>query len=326
MSMEVKMPSGVRWSGQLIATVAVCAVAIVIVAREGIPTLVAVVRPAADPAKVDVTTPLLAKHQETSALNRDRLRGRYLFFPPQDWKRKIPPPPPPPPPPKDPPAPVVQPPPVTYTGPKPIGMLGATVFFEGGKTIELGKESEGVTVVEIVSTWELKLKHKEKVYDVSFGTSLSDDLFKPSTQRTSIPGITISSGTSGESQSEGASGAAASVRPPVDALPNPAFPNPPAPAGAPAAPGRAAPPETPVPPAAAGSPSAAPGGSSAPTGEAPEIPPPLTKAGIQAMTRDAARQMVASMARLPNAPGIDEATKSRLKQELEWLGERLRQR
>ncbi len=322
MSLEIKMPSGVRWSGQLIATVAVCAVALVIVAREGIPALVAVVRPAADPAKVDVTTPLLAKHQEVSALNRDRLRGRYLFFPPQDWKRKVPPPPPPPPPPKDPPPPVIQPPPITYSGPKPIGMLGSTVFFEGGKTIELGKESDGVTVVEIVSTWELKLKHKEKVYDVSFGTSLSDDLFRPASHRAAIPGITLSPGTTGEGRTdEGMPGAAASVRQPVDALPNPAFPNPPAPTGAPEAPGRATPPETPVAPAAAGNPSAAAGANAA-----PEIPPPLTKAGIQAMTRDEARQMVASMARLPNSPGIDEATKARLKQELEWLGERLRQR
>ncbi|MBL9140828.1 MAG: hypothetical protein JNK53_03075 [Phycisphaerae bacterium] len=307
---------GSRWSGQLIATVLLCAIALVFVVRDGFPMLVAFVRPSATPEKVDVTTPLLSKHAEVHSTNLKRLENRYLFSIPPNWKRKAPPPPPvvipkDPPPPPPPPAP-----PAEYSGPKPIGMFGSSVYFDNGRNVELGKEGDGVTVVEIVSSWELKLKHKGKVYDVTFGQRLPEDLFKPPTSRGSVPGITGGTAPSPESASAAASATTPAATPATT------------PAAAPAAASAATPAQPVTPPAAGGAP--APGDSGLKTAPAtetvhPEIPAPLAEIEIARMTLQQAEEALQRIVRAQAAPNVDEATQNRMKTEMELLAARIRE-
>jgi hypothetical protein len=184
---NLQLPSGVRWSGIMVAGTLVACVATWEVAQHGVPLVVALFRPAADPKDVDTTTPLLTLHDQAHSLYRRRFEGRSLFFAPSDWKRKVPPAPPAPPPAPPPPPP---PAPVEYTGPKPIGLFGTVVYFEGGRTVELGKEGDGVMVVEIVSPWQLKLRHKDRVYDVPVGSKPNETLFKPLDSATTPSGLT----------------------------------------------------------------------------------------------------------------------------------------
>lgn len=188
MSIRMQLPSGVRWSGTMAAALlAGCAGAWVIVAH-GVPVLVDLFRPSVQVEAVDVTTPLLAQHEETHGLYGRRLEGRSLFFAPSDWKRKPPPPPPPPPPAPPPPPPA---PPVDYAGPRPIGLLGSTVFLEGGRSVQVGTESEGVLVEEVVSPWELRIRNKGKTYSVPFGQRPNEALFTPLSSASTPSGITV---------------------------------------------------------------------------------------------------------------------------------------
>lgn len=210
MNFRLDLPSGIRWSPMLIATAIAGVAGAFVVVDHGFPLFVDLFRSSSTVESVDVTTPLLTQHDETHGLYERRFEGRSLFFAPPDWKRKVPPPPPPPPPQPPPPPP---PPPTDYMGPKPIGMLGSSVYFEGNKVMEIGKESDGVTVLEVISPWQLKIKHKGKVYDVAVGQKPNDTLFKPITTATPPSGVTVTAGGSTSPTTSPGSGAAA--KPPV---------------------------------------------------------------------------------------------------------------
>lgn len=336
-----------RWSGHLVATVLLSAIALVVVVRDGFPMLMAIIRPSADAAKVDSTTPLLAKHAEVHGTNLKRLENRYLFSIPPNWKRKAPPPPPPPPVPREPVAPPPPPPPpADYTGPKPIGMFGSAVYFQDGNAIELGKESGGVKVVEIVSTWELKLQHKGKVYDVSFGNRLPDDLFRAPASRSSVPGITsgpsgstgTGSGASGASNAApGAAPGAATGASPGGATGRSAGAESQTAGGAPVAPpaGSASPSTDPAaqpeatPPAGGETPPAGAGSDlkAAPATETvlPEVPAAITEAAISGMSLTQAEEALQRIVNVQSRSDIDADTLTRLRAEMELLVARIRQ-
>lgn len=70
-------------------------------------------------------------------------------------------------------------------------MLGSVIYFEGGRSTEVGKELEGATVTEIVSPWALKIRHKGKDYDVALGQKPVDTIFRPITTATPPSGVTV---------------------------------------------------------------------------------------------------------------------------------------
>lgn len=98
-----------------------------------------------------------------------QIDGRSFFFNP-------PPPPPPPPPPRAPepdrPAPVYRPPPppTSYGGPKIIGTVFDTVWFEGGKIIKVGGPVENeMRILAINATpYTVRIEWKGVPFDVSF--------------------------------------------------------------------------------------------------------------------------------------------------------------
>ena len=188
MNLQFQLPSGNRWSGMLVATVLCASAGAVVLVQHSAPLLIDIFRPSASIDAVDVTTPLLAQHETTQGTYESRFAGRSLFFAPQDWKRKIPPPPPPPPPSPPPPPPQA---PTEYTGPKVVGMLGSTVYLEGARTVEIGKDAEGITLVEIISPWMVKIRHKGKEYDVAVGQKMNEANFKPLTSASTPSGVTV---------------------------------------------------------------------------------------------------------------------------------------
>ncbi len=290
MKLDLHLPSGVRWSGTLVAGTLVACIAGYQVAAHGLPLVAAMFRPSADPKDVDTITPLLPLNEQAHTTYRKRFEGRSLFFAPSDWKRKVPPPPPPPPPSPAPPPP---PAPVEYTGPKPVGMLGSIVYFEGGRTIELGKEGDGVTVVEIVTPWQLKLKHKDRVYEVPVGSKPNESLFKPLESASTPSGITAGTTTSPKA---GAGSAAPATT--GKGGPGPAGPG--AGAGAPA--------EAPR--------DAAPGGPSLKAQTTiPAPPPPLAAGDVAKMDAAAVEAAIGRIDGALQVPGLDAAVRTRLEGE-----------
>lgn len=290
MKLDLHLPSGVRWSGTLVAGTLVACIAGYQVAAHGIPLVAALFRPSADPKDVDTITPLLPLNEQAHATYRKRFEGRSLFFAPSDWKRKVPPPPPPPPPAPPPPPP---PAPVEYTGPKPVGMLGSIVYFEGGRTIELGKEGDGVTVVEIVTPWQLKLKHKDRVYDVPVGAKPNESLFKPLESATTPSGIT---------------GAAPAGAKPGAATGGATTPNKGAAGPAGATGGTAAPADLPA--------GAAPGGPALKASPAIPAPPaPLAAGEVAKMDAAAVDAAIGRIDAALRVPGLDAAVRTRLEGE-----------
>lgn len=209
MNLQFQLPSGIRWSGMLVATVLCASAGAVVLVQHSAPLLLDIFRPSTSIDAVDVTTPLLAQHETTQGTYESRFAGRSLFFAPQDWKRKIPPPPPPPPPSPPPPPPQA---PTEYSGPKVVGMLGSTVYLEGARTVEIGKDSEGITLVEIISPWMVKIRHKGKEYEVAVGQKMNEANFKPLTNASTPSGVTVESATGAKAggipSGTGATGAA----------------------------------------------------------------------------------------------------------------------
>jgi hypothetical protein len=283
MNFRINLPSGIRWSPLLIATAIAGVAGAVTVLDHGVPLLVDLFRSSSTVESVDVTTPLLAQHEETHGLYERRFEGRSLFFAPPDWKRKVPPPPPPPPPQPLPPPP---PPPVEYMGPKPIGMLGSAVYFEGNKVMEVGKESDGVTVLEVISPWELKIKHKGKVYDVAVGQKPNDTLFKPITTATTPSGMTVSAGAAAGGGSTPPGAAAGTTG------------------------------------GAAGAPAKPPVLNATPAVPAP-VPNALSEEGVAKMEIDTARSALAAVAAAQTRQDLDPAVRQRLANEEQWLTQRL---
>ena len=342
MNLQFQLPSGIRWSGMLVATVLCASAGAVVLVQHSAPLLLDVFRPSASIDAVDVTTPLLAQHETTQGTYESRFAGRSLFFAPQDWKRKIPPPPPPPPPSPPPPPPQA---PTEYTGPKVVGMLGSTVYLEGARTVEIGKDAEGITLVEIISPWMVKIRHKGKEYDVAVGQKMNEANFKPLTSASTPPGVTVepATGTGGVGTRSGASPAGTMISktatPPGAAgavagagaggIPSGSGANGAA-AGATAATGAGG-------PAGAGGSTGAGGatGASGATGAAetapvldstsavPPIPTATTQAAVSRMEMEPARTALAQVAAARGRPDLNDATRQRLEAEEQWLVQRL---
>lgn len=316
--MKLHLPSGIKWSGLLVATAVCSAAGAVVLVTRAVPLLSDLLRPSADIAAVDVTTPLLAQHEETHSLYEKRFEGRSLFFAPPDWKRKLPPAPPPPPPAPPPPPP---PPPVDYTGPKVVGMLGNTVYFEGGRSGEVGKETEGVTVLEVVSPWELKVKHKGKEYAVVVGLKPNESVFQPLTTASTPSGVTVTPATGGGSSTP-AQDAAAGKSDPLSRLapaPGAGTGSGSSAAGTGAAVGAtAAAGSAPQAGAAAGAALDA-----APAAPVPPIPTPLTARAVAQMNVEAARKALSTVAAARGRGDLSATDQQRLEHEEQMLTAKL---
>ena len=348
MNLQFQLPSGIRWSGMLVATVLCASAGAVVLVQHSAPLLLDVFRPSASIDAVDVTTPLLAQHETTQGTYESRFAGRSLFFAPQDWKRKIPPPPPPPPPSPPPPPPQA---PTEYTGPKVVGMLGSTVYLEGARTVEIGKDAEGITLVEIISPWMVKIRHKGKEYDVAVGQKMNEANFKPLTSASTPSGVTVepATGAGGVGTRSGASPAGTMASKTA---------TPPGAAGAVAGAGAGGIPSGPGANGAAagatgatgatgaGGPAGAGGstgsggatgatGASGATGTAetapvlnstsavPPIPAATTQVAVARMEMEPARTALAQVAAARGRPDLNDATRQRLEAEEQWLLQRL---
>ena len=342
MNLQFQLPSGIRWSGMLVATVLCASAGAVVLVQHSVPLLLDIFRPSASIDAVDVTTPLLAHHETTQGTYESRFAGRSLFFAPQDWKRKIPPPPPPPPPSPPPPPPQA---PTEYSGPKVVGMLGSTVYLEGARTVEIGKDAEGITLVEIISPWMVKIRHKGKEYEVAVGQKMNEANFKPLTSASTPSGVTVEpatgaggvgirsgsgsagtmgtktttpsgaagaaggAGASGIQSGTGANGAAAGAGGSAGA------------AGAAGAVGAAGASGTTGAGGAAGAAETAPVLNS--TSAVPPIPPATTQAAVSRMEIEPARTALAQVAAARARPDLNDATRQRLDAEEQWLVQRL---
>lgn len=337
--MNLQLPSGIRWSGMLVATVLCASAGAVVLVQHSGPLLLDIFRPSASIDAVDVTTPLLAQHEATQGTYESRFAGRSLFFAPQDWKRKIPPPPPPPPPSPPPPPPQA---PTEYSGPKVVGMLGSTVYLEGARTVEIGKDAEGITLVEIISPWMVKIRHKGKEYEVAVGQKMNEANFKPLTSASTPSGVTVepATGAGGVGTRSGASPAGTMVTKTA---------TPPGAAGAVAGAGAGGN------PSGTGSNGAAAGASGATrasgasgasdadgatnaggasgaaetapvlnsTPAVPPIPAATTQVAVSRLEIEPARTALAQVAAARGRPDLNEATRQRLEAEEQWLVQRL---
>ncbi len=342
MNLQFQLPSGIRWSGMLVATVLCASAGAVVLVQHSVPLLLDIFRPSASIDAVDVTTPLLAQHETTQGTYESRFAGRSLFFAPQDWKRKIPPPPPPPPPSPPPPPPQA---PTEYSGPKVVGMLGSTVYLEGARTVEIGKDAEGITLVEIISPWMVKIRHKGKEYDVAVGQKMNEANFKPLTSASTPSGVTVepATGAGGVGTRSGASPAGTmaskTATPPgaagavagagASGIQSGTGPNGAAAgaggsagaAGAAGAVGAAGASGTTGAGGAAGAAETAPVLNS--TSAVPPIPPATTQAAVSRMEIEPARTALAQVAAARARPDLNDATRQRLDAEEQWLVQRL---
>ena len=324
MNLQFQLPSGIRWSGMLVATVLCASAGAVVLVQHSAPLLLDVFRPSASIDAVDVTTPLLAQHETTQGTYESRFAGRSLFFAPQDWKRKIPPPPPPPPPSPPPPPPQA---PTEYTGPKVVGMLGSTVYLEGARTVEIGKDAEGITLVEIISPWMVKIRHKGKEYDVAVGQKMNEANFKPLTSASTPSGVTVepAAGAGGVGTRSGAGPAGTMVTktatPPgaAGAVGGAGAGGIPSGTGSNGATARAS--------GAAGAGGASGAAETAPTLNStpavPPIPAATTQVAVSRLEMEPARTALAQVAAARGRPDLNDATRQRLEAEEQWLVQRL---
>ena len=230
-------------------------------------------------------------------------------------------------------------------------MLGSTVYLEGARTVEIGKDAEGITLVEIISPWMVKIRHKGKEYDVAVGQKMNEANFKPLTSASTPSGVTVEPATgaggvgtrSGASPagtmasktatSSGAAGAVAGAG--AGGIPSGPGANGAA-AGATGATGATG----------AGGPAGAGGstgsggatgatGASGATGAAetapvlnstsavPPIPAATTQVAVARMEMEPARTALAQVAAARGRPDLNDATRQRLEAEEQWLLQRL---
>lgn len=322
MTRRVRLASGVRWSGPVIAAaVAVIVIASVTVAG-AVTLLSATLAPAADPESERAFDGLLAAHDEAAIIHRQRFDGRSIFFPP------TPPPPPQPkippaPPPtevKDPGPPPEPPPPAEYSGPKVIACIGPSVYFLDGSRVSIGDEKSGVRVVSTNPPWSVTLLHLKKEYLVSTIPDSTESFFNgniASIGGSSMPGM--------EPAAVRGRGAAVPAAPAVGGRPGEV-----APGGKPGDAVEAPPP--PKTPASESEGGAAPPETSQPEGVVPpanasgsgDAPAALTKEQVDQMDRAAVTQAMMAVSRARLNRSLDESTRSRLNQELTWLQARLK--
>lgn len=166
-------------------------------------------------------------------------------------------------------------------------MLGSTVYLEGGLTATVGKETNGLTVLEVVTPWKLRVLHKGKEYDVQIGQPPNQSIFRP------LGSATLPSGLS--------------VRRAEDV-----------PSDATAGDGAAAPPPTPAP-------AAVPEAETRPANadEAAPIPMPVNRAQVSRMDVAQLRTALAAVSAAKARPDLDSALRQRLEAEESWMTDRL---
>ena len=224
-------------------------------------------------------------------------------------------------------------------------MLGSTLYLEGARTVELGKDAEGITLVEIISPWMVKIRHKGKEYDVAVGQKMNEANFKPLTSASTPSGVTVEpatgaggvgirngTGSAGTTASKtatppGATGAVAGVG--AGGIPSGTGANG-APAGASGATGAGG---TSSVGGTAGAGGASGAGGTAGAAETapvlnststvPPIPAATTQVAVSRLEIEPARTALAQVAAARGRPDLNDATRQRLEAEEQWLVQRL---
>jgi hypothetical protein len=178
------------------------------------------------------------------------------------------------------------------------------VIFDSGRTVAVGSESDGVTVVDIPSAWQVRLKHKGKEYDVSIAQRPPESGFEPLSSVKPPSGLNV---TTSPAKVDGGDAPKPEPTPVPGSGPvlraTPAVPTPTGAAPA-AAPGQA-----PGPDPAPGAPAAA--------------PAPLSAEQVSRMDAAAARQALAAVTAARGLQGLDGPTMKRLETEETMLVQRL---
>lgn len=299
------------------------------------PTAIA---PSADPKDVRAFDAQLARHEAAIELARARFDGRSLFVMPAPPYRPPPPPPPMPPEPPPPPKPVAPPAPAEYSGPKPMGMIGSTVYFDGIPALSVGQDRDGLKVLSVEPPSHVRVSHRGGTYlvpvwDPADLTALSKreagatspiKSVRPVTDGTGAPPAEGDAPAPGEASAKGEGKGSGDGSQPSDGgaanAPAPAQPQPAQPA--PAAPAATPPPAAPAQPPAA--PPAAPATGSDIGLPRAEVPAPLSQADVDAMTRREAQAALAAVSRARSIRDLDEATRTRLRDEFDMLIKRVR--
>lgn len=332
MGLQGLLPPGFKPNAPLVVS-AVCAGAIAITALVALVDMTpAAIAPSADSKDVRAFDAQLARHESAAELASARFSGRSLFVMPPPPYRPPPPPPPMPPEPKPEPKPVAPSAPAEYAGPKPMGMIGSKVYFDGIPALAVGEDRDGLKVLSVEPPSHVRVSHRGGTYlvpvwDRSDLTALSR---RAGGADSPIRSVRPAPGGAGEdaersrdSGDEDPRAAPSGTSPPSDAVP-PSTPVPEAgsvpssgatPPPTPTAPAAPTPPPTPATPERAGSDIGVP---------ANQVPPPLSQADIDAMSRREAQAALAAVSRARNIRDLDEATKARLRQEFDMLITRVR--
>ncbi len=317
------LPPGFRPNAAFIVS-AVCVGTLAITAFTALVDLTpAAIAPSADPKDVRAFDAQLARHEAAIELARSRFDGRSLFVMPAPPYRPPPPPPPLPPEPPPPPRPVTPAAPAEYSGPKPMGMIGGSVYFEGIPPVAVGEDRDGLKVLSVEPPSHVRVSHRGGTYlvpvwDPSDLTSLSRREAGTGSPIKSVKPEPDGSGDGGAAGDAGAAGdggqprdgrAADAPAPEPPSTPAPAPPSTPAPAP------RSTAPPAPPPPAEPG-----------PDLELPsaEVPTPLSQDDVDAMTRREAQAALAAVSRARGIRDLDEATRARLREEFDMLIKRVR--
>jgi len=327
------LPPGFRPNAAFVVS-AVCVGALAVTAFTALVDLTpAAIAPSADPKDVRAFDAQLARHEAAIGLARSRFDGRSLFVMPAPPYRPPPPPPPLPPEPPPQPKPVVPVAPAEYTGPKPMGMIGGSVYFEGIPALAVGEDRDGLKVLSVEPPSHVRVSHRGGTYlvpvwDPSDLTSLSKREAGSTSPIKSVPalgagapdagtrgmapsddgGRADGSGRAGDAGQAGEGGRAGDGGRTAD-VPAPAPPSTPAPAAPATAP--------PTPPAPAGP------GTDIELPRA-EVPTPLSQDDVDAMTRREAQAALAAVSRARGIRDLDEATRTRLREEFDMLIKRVR--
>lgn len=321
MNLRLRLPSGVRWSGAVVAAVVAIAVAAVVVAAQFPSSVRALLRRGVGEVQPDLVEQLLVRHTELSDLAVRRVEGRSAFFVPRPPPPpRVDPPPPPPPPPRvdPPPPPPPPPPPANYGGPKPRSLFGEVVFFEAGQGVErvrVGEQFGAIRVLGVNPPWSVRIGWSGGEYEVPIWGERNQSIFQsnPFAGSSSMPALEGRSDLNPRSPSgpEGGMASRGSVASGRSTAPAPSNPSPPPASGG-------EPMGEPM-----GEPTGQPMGEEEPFASPESLPPPLVQQEVEAMTRDEARAALGEVARA-RGRRLDDESRERLRQEFEWLLARLR--
>lgn len=290
MRLQDHLPNGVRIPGLFVVSF----LAILIVSAfmlSNISTLFsAAFEPSVEYEDADVVSRLLANNRVLDK-SESRFTGRSMFYIPRAPRMPAPPPPPrrDPPPVREPEPRAPAPPriPTTYGGPKVTGVLGADVFFDNGKRIPEGEESDGVEVMAIRGPFDVQIGWQGGEFEVSLFTADLPDYFNKAPfadgSASNLLSLELASPPNSTSQSASRRGSSG-----------------------------AQPPRTPG--------SNRSGGNDQPT----EIPPPLTDEDLKEMSRMDAIRALTNINSVLRAPDVPDSEKGRLRDDRTRLETRIR--